>query len=187
MLSIVSQGKALGTHLYMFTGGEPLIRKDDIIKLCEQNPDCAFLVYTNGHLIDEKFCDDILRVGNIALALSIEGDEQSTDARRGDGNYQKVISAMKLLKKKGCLFGMSVCYTSQNVEKVTSDEFLDKMVDLGVKFGLYFNYMPVGHDALPELIPTPDQREYMYEWLKRVRNSKTGKPMFFMDFQSDGA
>ncbi len=186
MLSIVSQGKALGTHLYMFTGGEPLIRKDDIIKLCEQNPDCAFLAYTNGHLIDEKFCDDILRVGNIALALSIEGDEQSTDARRGDGNYQKVISAMKLLKKKGCLFGMSVCYTSQNVEKVTSDEFLDKMVDLGVKFGLYFNYMPVGHDALPELIPTPDQREYMYEWLKRVRNSKTGKPMFFMDFQSDG-
>ena len=26
----------------------------------------------------------------------------------------------------------------------------------------------------------------MYYWLKKVRNSKTGKPMFFMDFQSDG-
>lgn len=186
MSSIVSQGKALGTHLYMFTGGEPLIRKNDIIKLCEENPDCAFLAYTNGHLVDEKLCDDIVRVGNFALALSIEGDEESTDERRGEGNYQKVISAMKLLKSKGCLFGMSVCYTSHNVEKVTSDEFLDKMVDLGVKFGLYFNYMPVGHDSPPELIPTPEQREYMYNWLKRVRNSKTGKPMFFMDFQSDG-
>ena len=186
MSSIVSQGKELGTHLYMFTGGEPLIRKNDIIKLCEANPDCAFLAYTNGHLVDEKLCDDMVRVGNFALALSIEGDEESTDERRGEGNYQKVISAMKLLKSKGCLFGMSVCYTSHNVEKVTSDEFLDKMVDLGVKFGLYFNYMPVGHDAPPELIPTPDQREYMYKWLKKVRNSKTGKPMFFMDFQSDG-
>ena len=186
MSSIVSQGRELGTHFYMFTGGEPLIRKNDIIKLCEEYPDCAFLSYTNGHLVDEKFCDDMVRVGNIALALSIEGDEESTDFRRGEGNYQKVINAMNLLKSKGCLFGISVCYTRANVEKVTSDEFLDKMISLGAKFALYFNFMPVGHDAPPELIPTPDQREYMYKWLKRVRNGKTGKPMFFMDFQSDG-
>lgn len=186
MSSIVSQGRELGTHFYMFTGGEPLIRKTDIIKLCEEYPDCAFLAYTNGHLVDEKLCDDMIRVGNFALALSIEGDEKSTDDRRGEGNYQKVIDAMKLLKSKGCLFGMSVCYTRDNVEKVTSDEFLDKMVGLGAKFGLYFNFMPVGHGASPELIPTPEQREYMYKWLKKVRNSKTGKPMFFMDFQNDG-
>ena len=186
MSSIVSQGRELGTHFYMFTGGEPLIRKRDIIRLCEEYPDCAFLSYTNGHLVDEKFCEDMVRVGNIALALSIEGDEESTDFRRGEGNYQKVINAMNLLKSKGCLFGISVCYTRANVEKVTSDEFLDKMISLGAKFALYFNFMPVGHDAPPELIPTPDQREYMYKWLKRVRNGKTGKPMFFMDFQSDG-
>lgn len=186
MASIVSQCKELGTHLFMFTGGEPLIRKDDIIKLCEANPDCAFLSYTNGTLVDEKFCDEMVRVGNIALALSVEGDEESNDARRGAGMYQKVIDAMHLLKKKGCLFGMSVCYTSKNIEKVTSDEFLDKMVDLGCKFGLYFNYMPVGHDAPPELIPTPDQRAYMYKRMREMRNSKTGKPMFFMDFQGDG-
>jgi MoaA/NifB/PqqE/SkfB family radical SAM enzyme len=186
MSSIVSQGRELGTHFYMFTGGEPLIRKKDIIRLCEEYPDCAFLSYTNGHLVDEKFCEEMVRVGNIALALSIEGDEESTDDRRGEGNYQKVINAMNMLRSKGCLFGISVCYTRANVEKVTSDEFLDKMISLGAKFALYFNFMPVGHDAPPELIPTPDQREYMYKWLKKVRNSKTGKPMFFMDFQSDG-
>ncbi len=186
MSSIVSQGRELGTHFYMLTGGEPLIRKDDLIKLCEEYPDCAFMAYTNGHLVDEKLCDDMLRVGNFALALSIEGDEESTDDRRGEGNYQKVIGAMKLLKSKGCLYGMSVCYTRNNIDKVTSDEFLDKMVELGVKYALYFNFMPVGHEASPELIPTPEQREYMYKWLRRVRNGKTGKPMFFMDFQSDG-
>ena len=60
------------------------------------------------------------------------------------------------------------------------------MVDLGCKFGLYFNYMPVGHDAPPELIPTPDQRAYMYKRMREMRNTKTGKPMFFMDFQGDG-
>jgi MoaA/NifB/PqqE/SkfB family radical SAM enzyme len=69
---------------------------------------------------------------------------------------------------------------------VTSDAFLDKMVSLGIKFGFYFNYMPVGSNALPELIPTPEQRTHMYRWLRRTRNGETGKPLFVMDFQDDG-
>lgn len=186
MAGVISEGKELGAHMFMFTGGEPLLRKDDLIRLCEQNPDCAFLVYTNGTLVDEKFCDELLRVGNMALALSIEGTEETTDARRGEGLYQKVLKAMSLLKSKGCLFGMSVCYTRENMDQVTSDEFMNKMLDCGVKFGLYFNFMPIGHSAPVELIPTPEQREYMYKWLRKTRNGETGKPMFVMDFQDDG-
>ena len=186
MSSVVSQCKELGTHVYMFTGGEPLIRKDDILKLCEEYPDCTFLAYTNATLVDEKFCQDLKRVGNFALAVSIEGSEETNDSRRGEGSYSKTMDAMKLLKDNGCLFGMSVCYTSANVEMVTSDEFIDKMIECGVKFGLYFNYMPLGHGAAPELIPTPEQRKHMYSWLRKIRNGQTGKPIFVMDFQDDG-
>lgn len=75
---------------------------------------------------------------------------------------------------------------AQNDEYVTSDDFIDKMIENGSKFAFYFNYMPVGHGADKELIPTPDQREYMYRWLRKMRNGKTGKPMFVMDFQDDG-
>lgn len=186
MRSVVSQGKALGTHVYMLTGGEPLLRKKDLITLCEENPDCAFLAYTNATLIDEAFCDELLRVGNMTLALSIEGSQKTTDARRGEGMYDAAVRAMELLRRKGVLFGMSVCYTRENVEMVTSDAFLDKMVSLGVKFGFYFNYMPVGSNALPDLIPTPQQRSFMYHWLRKTRNGETGKPLFVMDFQDDG-
>ncbi len=186
MDSIVSQGVALGTHLYMFTGGEPLIRKKDILELCRKHKNCTFLAYTNATLIDQKFCDDMKEVGNLALAISIEGNEETNDFRRGEGAYETSIKALDLLKKNGCLYGISVCYTSKNIDEVTSDAFLDLMIEKGVKFGLYFNYMPVGTDAVEELIPTPEQRTYMYNWLRRVRNSKTGKPMFVMDFQNDG-
>lgn len=55
MDSVVTQGKELGIYLYMFTGGEPLVRKSDIIKLCEKHNDCAFLSFTNGTLVDEAF------------------------------------------------------------------------------------------------------------------------------------
>lgn len=186
MDSIVTQGVALGTHLYMFTGGEPLIRKDDILKLCRKHKNCTFLAYTNATLIDQKFCEDMKKVGNLALAISIEGNEETNDFRRGEGAYETSVRALDLLKKNGCVYGISVCYTSKNIDEVTSDEFLDLMIEKGVKFGLYFNYMPVGTDAVAELIPTPEQRTYMYNWLKKVRNSKTGKPMFVMDFQNDG-
>ena len=185
MRSIINQCTELGTHFYMLTGGEPLIRKKDIITLCRENPDCAFLAYTNATLIDQELCDEIRSVGNLALALSIEGTEESNDARRGGGAYKTTIEAMDLLRKNGLLFGISVCYTSANIPAVTSDEFLDLMVEKGVRFGLYFNYMPVGKDAVPELIPTPEQRVHMYKWLRKVRNSKTGKSMFVLDFQND--
>lgn len=186
MRSIVNQGTELGTHLYMLTGGEPLIRKKDILTLCRENPDCAFLAYTNSTLIDKEFCEEMKKVGNLSLALSIEGTQESNDFRRGDGAYQTTVKAMKLLKEYGLIYGISVCYTSKNVPYVTSDEFLDLMVENGSRFALYFNYMPIGRDAVIELIPTPEQRTHMYKWLKKVRNGQTGKPMFVMDFQDDG-
>ena len=185
MDSVVNQGVELGTHLYMFTGGEPLIRKDDILRLCREHKNCTFLAYTNATLIDQKFCDDMKDVGNLSLALSIEGTEESNDFRRGEGAYGRTMKAMELLQKNGCLYGISVCYTSKNIDAVTSDEFIELMIKKGVKFGLYFNYMPVGMHSDEELIPTPEQRTHMYYWLKKMRNGKTGKPMFVMDFQDD--
>ena len=62
MRSIINQCTELGTHFYMLTGGEPLIRKKDIITLCRENPDCAFLAYTNATLIDQEFCDEMRSV-----------------------------------------------------------------------------------------------------------------------------
>lgn len=186
MQSIVTQGKELGTHLYMLTGGEPLIRKKDVVELARNNPDCAFVIYTNATLVDQKFCEDMNDAGNIALALSIEGTEETNDWRRGDGAYKTTISAMELLKKNKCLFGVSICYTRKNVEYVTSGDFMNTIIEKGAKYALYFNYMPVGHDADKELIPTSEQRKYMYDWLKKTRNSKTGNSIFVMDFQNDG-
>ncbi len=186
MRSVVKQGKELGTHIYMYTGGEPLVRKKDIITVASENRDCLFLAYTNATLVDDEFCEEMRRVGNVTLALSIEGTKESNDKRRGEGSYETTLKAMDVLMEHKCIFGISVCYTRENIDYVTSDEFLDLMVEKGVKYGFYFNYMPVGHDAVKELIPTPEQRKHMYYWIRRVRNSKTGKPMFIFDFQDDG-
>ncbi|MCD7883022.1 MAG: radical SAM protein, partial [Lachnospiraceae bacterium] len=94
--SIIRQGKEIGVYMYIYTGGEPTVRKKDIIKLCEMHPDCEFLAFTNGTLFDEEFCDEILRVKNFVPAFSLEGSEEANDGRRGQGIYQKVMHSMKL-------------------------------------------------------------------------------------------
>ena len=53
--SIVAQGKELGVFFYLFSGGEPLVRKRDLIRLCEKHDDCAFTAFTNATLIDDAF------------------------------------------------------------------------------------------------------------------------------------
>ena len=186
MRKLIREAKELGTHFFMFTGGEPLVRKEDVLTLVRENRDCLFLCFTNGTLIDDKFCEDMKEAGNLTLALSIEGNKETTDARRGEDTYDKVIEAMRLLKKHKCLFGTSVCYTSQNYKAVTSDEFYDTEIENGAKFAWYFHYMPVGADADTSLLLTPEQREYVYRAIREKRNSKTGKPIFTVDFQNDG-
>lgn len=180
---IISQAKALGTYFFLFTGGEPLVRKNDIIKLCDKHSDCIFLSFTNGTLIDEAFADEMLRVKNFVPAISVEGFEEATDLRRGKGTYQAVMRAMEILKSKKLLFGMSCCYTKQNTEVIGSEEYFDAMIEKGAKFAWFFTYMPVGVDASPELLVTADQREFMYNQVRKFRNTK---PIFTMDFWNDG-
>ena len=181
--SLVNQGVDLGIYFYIFSGGEPLIRKDDIIRLCKAHQDCYFFSFTNGTLVDDQFCKQMLEVGNFSVAFSIEGNEEATDMRRGKGTYRKVIAAMDLMKKNKLLFGYSTCYHRYNTESVGSDEFVDDMIARGCKFAWNFTYIPVGKDAVPDLLATPEQRKYMYH---RVREIRATKPLFAMDFWNDG-
>lgn len=181
--SIIVQAKELGIRMFIYSGGEPLMRKKDIITLCERHNDCVFLSFTNGTLIDEAFADEMLRVGNFVPAISVEGFEAGTDFRRGEDTFARVKTAMELLHRKKLPFGVSCCYTSQNYEMIGSEEYFDWMVEMGAKFCWFFTYMPVGCGAPTDLMATAEQREFMY---RQVRAFRKTKPLFTMDFWNDG-
>lgn len=181
--SIITQGKEIGIFMYIYTGGEPLVRKNDIIELCKKHNDCVFLAFTNATLIDEEFAKQIRKVKNFVPAISIEGDKEATDSRRGDGTYDKVVHAMEILRRYKVPFGASTCYTSANYESITDDEYFDRLISFGAKFAWFFHYMPIGNDAVPELLLNPDQRETVYRKIRDVRNRKS---IFLIDFQNDG-
>ena len=186
MDKVLTEGKPLGLHACLFTGGEPLLRKKDILRLCEEHRDVAFHAFTNGTLIDDAFCQDLLRVGNFFVSVSLEGFAEANDSRRGQGHFEQAIRAMELMHSYKIPFGVSICYTSQNYRDVTSDEFLDMLIEKGCDFAWYFHYMPVGMDASEELLLTPEQRTYVKDRIRQIRGYEGGKEIFAIDFQNDG-
>lgn len=185
MDSLISQGKKLGIYFYQFTGGEPLSRKSDILKLCMKHSDCVFHIFTNGTFMDKQLCADLREAGNIFLSIGIYGREPLCDMSRGTGSFSKAVSAMALSHEAGLMFGACVCCTSRNVLDATSDDFFDMLIGKGCKYCLYLQYMPVGNEALPELMLSPGQRETLFQRVKSIRSPECTKSIVAADFQDD--
>lgn len=181
--SIITQGKELGIYMYFYSGGEPLLRAKDIVQLAKKHDDCMFCAFTNATLVTPELAEELAEVGNVALAMSVEGFAEANDFRRGEGNYAHVVRAMDLLREAGAPFGFSTCYHRYNTEAVASEQFVDAMIEKGCMFGWYFTYMPLGRNAKPDLLVTPEQRKLMYE---KVREYRARKDIFLIDFWNDG-
>ncbi|SHI56148.1 radical SAM protein [Desulfofundulus thermosubterraneus] len=179
---LFSEAKELGIYWIVFSGGEPLVYPH-LFDLMAKHHDMAFMAYTNGTLINEKMADRIIEVGNFSPAISLEGWRERTDARRGPGTFDKVIRAMDLLRERGAAFGVSITITRENVMEVTSDEFIDFLIDKGVIYGWTFHYIPIGRNPNVNLMITPEQRAYLAERIPYIR---THKPIQIADFWNDG-
>jgi MoaA/NifB/PqqE/SkfB family radical SAM enzyme len=180
---IIREGKEIGIHFYLYTGGEPTIRKADLIKLAAKHQDCWFMAFTNGTLLDEKFAKKCAELGNMSFAISAEGYEEETDFRRGKGSYKKMRQGMDNLKKYRVPFGFSCCYHNKNVYTVGSEEYIDFLIDKGAIFGWFFTYVPIGKNARMDLMAEPEQREWMFHQIRHIRRDRK---ILVVDFWNDG-
>lgn len=184
---LITEAKTLwGAHLFAISGGEPFAYRSGrkgILDIVEKHSDCIFLTYTNGTLITPEIGQRLARAGNMLLAISVEGWKERTDARRGEGVFDRVLETMKLLRQEGAPFGISLTATRQNAEEILSDEFIDFFMEQGALFGWIFQYMPIGRSYTLDLMPTPEQRVWMW---RRSWEIVRKKRMFLADFWNSG-
>jgi len=179
---VLKEAKELGIYSTTISGGEPFIR-DDIFHIFKKHNEMYFLVYSNGTLINEKTAKKLSELGNIAVAISVEGFEKETNKRRGNGVHKKVLEAMSNLKKYGVLFGFSTTATKYNSGILASDEFVTYYLRKGCLYGWYFQYLPIGKNPDISLMATPEQRNRLRQ---RVSEMRANKPIFIGDFWNDG-
>lgn len=185
--TIVEEVIDMGVSLITISGGEPFLReKEDrtLTRLAGRFDDRGFLVYTNGAMIDGEIADRLADVGNVFPAISVEGFEHQTDARRGKGVYAQNRRVRRMLADRGVLCGFSATVTRENCEAICTDDFLDLRIEEGDMFGWFFLLQPIGRKPRPDLMVTAQQRARLREAINRWRLQE--RPIFLGDFWNDG-
>ena len=183
----VAEVQAMGTTLITLSGGEPFLREQRdqaVTRLAAEFPDLGFLVYTNGTLIDDPVAERLGRLGNVFPAISIEGGEEESDARRGKTYYSRTHRVRRLLADYEVMYGFSATVTSQNAELIAREAFVDERIAQGDLFGWYFIIQPIGRAPDTSLMVTPQQRARLRDTILGARVQ--GKPIFLGDFWNDG-
>jgi len=154
----------------------------DIIEAAGKKQNILFPIFTNGTFIDEKYYTLFNKCRNLIPIMSIEGDRELTDSRRGSGIYDQLLSNMEEFRKRGLIFGASVTVTTKNCREVTSPEFLGGLSDRGCKAVIFVEYVPVTEESR-ELAPTDSEREYLMGEIRRLREEHP--EMVYIAFPGD--
>jgi len=166
---MLASAEKIGVFLLIITGGEPLLR-DGILEMLQRHKKLLFLMVTNGTLMDDAMAKIIARAGNIIPVVSIDGSQEQTDARRGNGMYGQVRNAMEHLERAGAMFGFSSMVTRENFEVLSSDQFVVEMMARGCALGFYTEYIPLGSAARWELVLEDEERVQFRERVLDLRN-----------------
>lgn len=178
---VFEEADQLGISFILLAGGEPMLRRD-VIEAAGNRPNILFPIFTNGTFIDAQYYNLFDRRRNLIPIMSIEGEKEITDARRGPGVYDQMIAHMDELHRRGLIFGASVTVTTQNLREVSSDAFLRKLADKGCKAVIFVEFVPVT-DESKALAPGDAERAYLRGEIARLRAERP--EMVYISFPGD--
>lgn len=178
---IFKQSRDLGINFIVLAGGEPMLREDVILK-ASKYPEILFPIFTNGTVLNNDYFKLINKHRNLVPVLSIEGNQEITDARRGEGVYNKLIDSMNIMREKNLIFGASITITQDNLYYALSDEFVTYLYELGCKILFFIEFVPIDETA-KNLALSSIQRDHLMDEIINLRERYP--EMLFMSFPGD--
>ena len=163
--------------LLVFTGGEPLLRRDleTLIEHASRSGVRAALA-TNGLLIDERKARKLKERGLSAVSISIDSaDAEVHDAARGtNGAYNSALRAIKAMAKARVSVQVNTTVTKANVG--TLQAINDVVRASGAHAWHVFFLVPTGRGNIADLVPTLDYYEAL-NWLEALDKAHNGFPI----------
>ncbi len=175
---MVTNAKKHGNRFFGILGGEPFLHPD-LMRMLAAHPDCYFQIFTNGQPITDEVAAELARLGNATPLISIEGDTVESDVRRGRADvYDKTLAGIEAALRHKLLVGVASSVCATNYDQLVKEEWVDKLIEMGVHYCWFHTYRAVGPDAAPELALTPEQIRNTRRFAVEMRNEK---PIGFVD------
>lgn len=178
---VFDEAEELGVSFILLAGGEPLLKRD-VIDIAAEHKGIAFPVFTNAMLINDEYINLFDKKRNLIPVISIEGSDEQTDMRRGQGVAKKIKSVMAEFKNRGILFAVSVTVTRENLHTAVSDEYLNELRQRGCGVVFYVEYVPA-QKGTENLVLTYDDIEWLNSETQRLKKDK--KDMTILSFPGD--
>lgn len=173
MKAIDSITPHVDTHktFIIFTGGEPLVRKDlEKAGLELYRREFPWGIVTNGILLDRRRFDSLLRSGIHSATVSLDGFRDEHIWMRGNPlAFDCAERAVKMMVgEKDIIFDVVTCVNQRNFPYL--EQFKEYLISLGVKAWRIFTIFPVGRaKQTPELQLDNAQFTELMEFIKRTR------------------
>ena len=177
--NLVAQADEIGISIMMLAGGEPFTRPE-LLDITDRYPKIIFPIFTNGLLLKGGLFDKLIKQRQTIPIISLEGDEQETDERRGVGVFDRIQDLILRLEQVKHMFGVSITVTRENFHTVTSPRFIEKLVGLGSRILFFINYVPVD-PGTENLMLDPAQLGSLKNILEDYRHKY---PALFVGFPS---
>ncbi len=179
-LRVLKETEELGSRIEFIVGGEPLLRKEMLLRAFKKLRGMPFIVSTNGKLLDDEYARTVANLGNVGTAINTPGLEQTSTMLRRDPNvWQDITRAAAHLKENGAMSGFVTTVYQSNFMEVSSREFIERMMQLGMAIGLYFPYqMPMG---CPPGGEKPMTREMEAQFSRRLQDRSDNHPIVLID------
>ena len=165
--SIIKQAHELGISFIVVGGGEPFMRPD-FFKITKDYPDIIFLIFSNGLLINKEILEAMKKQKNIVPLISLEGCEEETDDRRGEGIFNRLQKIMEKIREQDIFFGTSLTLTKNNFETILNESFIQDLIDTSCKFFLFVEYNPI-KPGTEKWMVTNDQRKTIMDTIRKFR------------------
>ncbi|GAB6175864.1 heme b synthase [Desulfobaculum senezii] len=162
-----------GSPIIIFTGGEPMMRKDwpELVRYAKSK-DLRCVMAPNGTLITEESAKEMKAAGIERVSISIDGpDAASHDEFRGvPGAFEASMRGIEYLKKAGLEFQINTTVTKGNLGMFR--DIFQLCEDLGAVAWHIFLLVPTGRAAeIGEEIITAAEYEDVLNWFYDFRKT----------------
>jgi len=143
----IRQSVAMGVVIVIFTGGEPLLRKDLCELIASVDPDDAItMIFSNGQLLDKEHVGALKRAGLFSLMVSLDSPDalEHDDLRGLSGCWKNAVEGISRSLEAGLLCGISTYTTPQRLREGKVVEMIELGRQLGVHEITIFDTVPTG-------------------------------------------